>query len=467
MLSWFKRRDDPKPPETASPPPEMPAPDVAPGLPPDLDTGSTLYLSSDIQRDNDRIRAVVDSLREVSSAPDIHALLVRMVDRAVTSVKAERGLLFLSGADEDGKPILRVARSRTGEDLPRQAAWSTKVVEDVLSERQAVCLKLDDNGGKDFDPSQSMLDLSIRAVMCVPLHAADTLLGAIYVDMRATSREFSRADLRFFEAFADMLAIAWHNRNAEQERIFAERARRELELARSIQSDLVPERPLSVSGYSLCGRMRPADEMSGDYFDFFMTKDGKLAMAIGDVTGHGVGSALVMTTARASIRAFSEAESTPSRVLSRANAHLAESINDMLFMSMFLGILDPATGELTYCNAGHPGPMHLRCSSGKIDHFKVTGVALGVDDDSEYEDCGPFTFEPGDALVMFTDGLNEIRKGDEQYGLERIAESVICRKDGTAEDLLEGVFDDAVKWNGEHAAAADDVTIAVLRADGK
>lgn len=466
MLSWFKRSsdaDESKKPAAGGTPPAPPPADT-PDAPMAFDGGSTLYLSADTQHDNDRIRAVVDSLRDVSSATDVHDQLVRMVDRAVRVVKAERGLLFLSGADEDGKPILRVARSRDGQDLPRQAAWSTKVVEDVLANQEAVCLRLDGNGGKDFDPSQSMLDLSIRAVMCVPLHGGDTLLGAIYVDMRATSRDFSRADLRFFEAFADMLAIAWQNRNAEQERIFAARARQELELARSIQSDLVPERPLSLPGHDLCGRMRPADEMSGDYFDFFRTNDGKVAMAIGDVTGHGVGAALVMTTARASLRAFCEDESSPSRVLSRVNRHLAESTSDMLFMSLFLGILDPETGELSYCNAGHPSPVHLCGATGETSDLSVTGVALGVDDESVYDEGTPVTIASGDALVMFTDGLNEIRKGDELYGRARVVESVTSRREGSAGDLLAGVFDDAVAWNGEEAAAADDVTIAVLRA---
>lgn len=463
MLSWFKRRPDPSEATPPVPDPSPPAPETSEvGL--GFDGGSTIYVGADTRHDNDRIRAVVDSLRDVSQAHDVHDLLVRMVDRAVRVVKAERGLLFLSGSDEDGKPILRVARSFSGEDLPRQAAWSTRVVQDVLSTQEAVCLKLDGDGGKGFDPSQSMLDLAIRAVMCVPLRAGDTLLGAIYVDMRATSREFSRADLRFFEAFADMLAIAWQNRNAEQERLFAERARQELELARTIQSDLVPNRPPHVPGYGLAGRMRPADEMSGDYFDFFVTSDGKLAMAIGDVTGHGVGAALVMTTARAALRAFCEDDSSPGRVLARVNRHLVASTNDMLFMSLFLGVVDLASGELRYCNAGHPSPVQLCGATGAVTDLRVTGVALGVDEDSDYDEDS-VVVGSGDSLVMFTDGLNEIRKGDEQYGRPRIVESVTSRAGASADELLAGVFDDAVAWNGADAASADDVTIAVLRAE--
>jgi sigma-B regulation protein RsbU (phosphoserine phosphatase) len=410
-----------------------------------------MYVTGDARRDTDRIRTLVESLREVSSDLDPDALMVTMVDRALKLAGAERGLLFTM--DDENRPVLRVARSAGGRDLPRNAAFSTKVVETALRSGRSVCEKIDEAGA--FDPSRSMIDLNIRAVMCAPLVARDIQLGALCVDTRASQRTFTRSDLRYFEAFADMLAVVWSNRQIQEERLRAARMSQDLQLARRIQTNLLPERPLVREGYAMCG----------DYFDFFVTRDDKLVMAVGDVSGHGVAAALIMSAARAYLRSFSESSSSPGTILRRVNRALGRDTADDMFMSMFVCVLDPHSREFHYANAGHTRPVLLRGGSGETEDYRVTGVALGVEADSDYEERGPFRLDPGDTIVMFSDGLTELRNGDEQYGRARVIETVRKHAHGTAPELLEGIFDDALGWSSGEERHADDVTVAVLRAD--
>jgi sigma-B regulation protein RsbU (phosphoserine phosphatase) len=456
MSALFRRkRSEPEPPP--KPPPELPSLAHLSG-----DGSQTIYVTGDAQRDTDRIRMLVESMREISSTDDPDELLVRMVDRAVKTVGAERGLLFV--ADDEDVPQMRVSRAANQTDLPVDVSYSSQVVTSVFDDRKSICQKTDES--TNFDPSQSMIDLAIRAVMCVPLKSGEDRLGVIYVDQRASTRMFSRADLRFFEAFADMLAVVWTNRRIMEERLAAARLRQDMELARTIQQNLVPERPLRVDGYSLCGRVIPATETGGDYFDFFRTRD-RLVMAVGDVSGHGVGAALVMAAARAYVRSFCQGGSEPAAILSLVNRHLAQDIADDMFMSMFLCLLNPETGEFVYANAGHPAPILLRALDGGTESLKATGMALGVDEDVMVDQEGPLRIGPGDTVVGFSDGLTELRQGDGTlYGTQRVIDSIIAHKDRSAPDLLNFMFSDALAWGEMDPEHADDVTVSVLRADG-
>jgi len=456
MSALFRRRQEPP----AAPPPKLP------NLPAPLaDSTQTILVSGNARLDTDRIRMLVESLREVSSAANPDELLVRMVDRALKLVGAERGLLFT--VEEGGRPVLRVSRGADGRDLPRDGSFSTKVIETVLAGGKSVCEKIDEAG--PFDPSRSMIDLNIRAVMCVPLLSQELRLGVLYVDTRASQRMFSRSDLRYFEAFADMLAMVWTNRRMLEERLASERMRQDLNVARSIQMKILPERPLEREGYSMRGRVVPAEETGGDYFDFFMTRVGgsedKLFMAVGDVSGHGIGAALVMSAARAYLRGYSASSHSPRTILRRLNRALGQDLGADMFMSMFLCVLDPHTRDFTYANAGQTRPVLLRSATLETEEYRLPGTALGVAPGLDYEERGPFRLEPGDSVVMFSDGLTELRRGDELYTRARVIESIRRHGRGSADDLLVGIFADAETWAGEHFAPMDDVTVAVLRAD--
>lgn len=453
MSAFFRRK---KPGKASGASPETPPPPPAPAGMGDM--GQTTYITGDRQRDTDRVRLLIDSLREVTSAAHHEGLLESMVDRAVRTVGAERGMLFAQ--DDAGVPVMRVARSSDETDLPPGVRFSTQVVESVLGGGPSVCRRDDDDA--DFDPSQSMISLDIRGVMCVPLTSRDKRIGVIYVDARASERQFTKSDLRFFEAFADMLGIIWHNRELVEERLRSERMSRDLELVRTIQGNLLPTHPLRETGFAMCGTVIPADEAGGDYFDFFKTTDGRIAMAVGDVSGHGAGPALFMSGARAYMRAYAQNLTSPRDMLNALNDHLVGDMGDDMFMSMFYCVLDPVTREFHYANAGHPPPVLVHQESGQLENYKLTGMALGVADDADWSERGPFELVPGDTVVMFTDGIIEMRRDGEQFSRERLVESITRHRDGTIEELRDGIINDVLVWAGDDASQ-DDVTVAILR----
>jgi sigma-B regulation protein RsbU (phosphoserine phosphatase) len=461
QMSAFFRRKKNKP---AEEPPELEAGSAASTL---FDGSQTTYITGDRARDTDRVRLLIDSLKAVSSQTDSDELLVSMVDRAVRTVSAERGLLFTQG--KQGEPVLRVARAANASDLEADdASWSSREVESVLAGGESICK----SDGGDFDPSQSMINLNIRSVMCVPLTFRDERKGAIYVDARASERPFARSDLRFFEAFADMLSIVWTNRQVTEDRVKSERMQADLELVKEIQGNLVPSGSLVEDRYAMCGQVIPATEAGGDYFDFFKTKNNKLAMAVGDVSGHGAGPALFMSGARAYLRAYSQSDLSPRRILKRLNHHLSGDMGDDMFMSMFLCVLDPVTNEFSYANAGHPNPILVHGATGELEDYKRTGMALGVVAEADWEERGPYSLDPGDTVVMFTDGILEMRQfssegelSDEQYGRKRLGESILRHLSKDSQGLLDGIIEDATTWSRNPGAADDDVTVAILRTE--
>ncbi|RKY22190.1 MAG: hypothetical protein DRQ55_01795 [Planctomycetota bacterium] len=463
MSGWFSKKNDP--------PPEPPAPPPGDDQAHFGETTQTSYITGDRDLDTHRVRLLIDSLATVTSESQLApaALLALMVDRAIESVGAERGLLF--SRSETGRPVLVVARTlqrgagaKEGQDVaPKGLSFSSECVLRVLEGGDGEYRSGNDSA--DFDPSQSMIQLDIRSLICVPLDMQAEGRGVLYVDARASERPFARADLRYFQAFANMLEIVWRQRQAVAERLSAERMKRDLELAREIQAGLLPDESVSTGGYRICGRVVPAEEAGGDYYDYYPTQGGRVAVAVGDVSGHGAGPALIMAGARAYMRSACRNESSPGAVLEQLNGHLVVDTDDDKFMSMFLGVLDLALHGFRWSNAGHPAPIVLR-ADGSHQELKRTGMALGVADEGGFDEGEAVAIQPGDAIVLFSDGIVELRAGgDEQYGTERLIESLRRVAGQPAEDLLEAVFTDAFAWAGSEHPAQDDLTVAVLRRD--
>jgi sigma-B regulation protein RsbU (phosphoserine phosphatase) len=254
-----------------------------------------------------------------------------------------------------------------------------------------------------------------------------------------------------------------------EERLASERMRQDLDVARSIQAKILPERPLEREGYSMRGRVVPAAETGGDYFDFFMTRVGgsedKLFMAVGDVSGHGIGAALVM--------------SGGARLPARLLGQLALAAHDPAPHEPRAGP-GPRRGHVHVDVPVRARPAHARVHL-RERRAHAPGAAARRDArdrglprhghrarrraEMDYEERGPFKLEPGDTVLMFSDGLTELRRGDELYS--RAGSSSRSSRHGRhgADELLRGVFDDAESWAGDAFAPMDDVTVAVLRAD--
>jgi serine phosphatase RsbU (regulator of sigma subunit) len=243
--------------------------------------------------------------------------------------------------------------------------------------------------------------------------------------------------------------------------------KRDLEIARDIQRWLVPTKPPEVPGFDIAFATRPANTVSGDYYDAFLREvageaSKRLHVVVADVAGKSVPAALLMATFHASLRTLAEALPGLTGLVAGLNHYAcAHSLDGRRFTTAFLADIDPSTGALTYINAGHDVPI-LRRASGAIERLEAGGLPLGIRAQAGY-DCGAVTLEPGDLLVVYTDGVVEAENTQgEEYEESRLLALCQSSATGSAADILAGLMSSVGAFVGG-APQRDDLTCLVLR----
>jgi serine phosphatase RsbU (regulator of sigma subunit)/predicted ester cyclase len=262
------------------------------------------------------------------------------------------------------------------------------------------------------------------------------------------------------EAFDDALVrnLTWRFRAAEaRER---ERIEQELQVARRIQQELLPETIPELEGWRIAAYYGPAREVGGDFYDFLELEDGRLGLVLGDATGHGMPAALVMATTRGMLRAVVQSLESPGEVLARVNEALVADIPPSTFVTCFYGILDPESGRLRYANAGHNLPC--RRHDGQADELRARGMPLGLMTGMTYEEKES-VLEVGDSTLFYSDGLVEAHDPQrEMFGFPRLRKLVAehAAEEGSLVDLL---MDELRSFTGEGWEQEDDITLMTLR----
>jgi phosphoserine phosphatase RsbU/P len=237
---------------------------------------------------------------------------------------------------------------------------------------------------------------------------------------------------------------------------------RELQEAQIIQRALLPARLPRLDGWQLAGRWQPADGVAGDGFDARLLGDSTLALSIADVVGKGVPAALLMSNLQATVRAFADERLTPEALCTRINRVFAGNIPEHKFITFFFGLVEATTGRLTYCNAGHNPPVIVH-ADGTIERLITGGMVLGVDRAAVYTG-GTTQLDPGDRLILFTDGLTEVWNGDdEEFGDERLMELLVQHRGAGAADVEARIFEAVGLFSADRWT--DDRTLVVLTRD--
>ncbi|QDU40783.1 Phosphoserine phosphatase RsbU [Maioricimonas rarisocia] len=244
-------------------------------------------------------------------------------------------------------------------------------------------------------------------------------------------------------------------------------AHEQLRMARVIQQSLLPKSPPVVEGVDVAGTSQFAETVGGDYYDHLLLADGTLWLVVADVSGHDVGSSLLMANTRAYLRSMTQTGSDLESIIRRLNQFLCDDADGRRFVTFWCGRLDPEQRELTYIGAGHPG--HVLRSDGRLEELSLTGAALGIDSDGEFRPrLGPVvSLEAGDTLLLLTDGLLEASGPDgEQFGIERAAAIVARCSDRTAAESIAELLDEVEKFCAPEPFT-DDVTAVIARMTGR
>jgi serine phosphatase RsbU (regulator of sigma subunit) len=252
---------------------------------------------------------------------------------------------------------------------------------------------------------------------------------------------------------------------AQEELLEKQRMQRELALAQEIQAALLPRKVPEIPGYRLQAYYHPAKELGGDYYDFIPLHSGLLGLTVADVSGKGVPGSLGMTMARSALRSQALSGASPAWTLRQANALLLPDLRSGMFVTLFYGVLDPATHRLSCASAGHL-PALRTVAGGRPQQLAPRGMALGLGPQEYYkaEDAEIF-MAPGEILLLYTDGVTEAMDASgEEYGEERLAESLDRHSATPFGRLLEGLLRDLSAFCGSQPQA-DDITMLALRRD--
>lgn len=397
------------------------------------------------------VRALIRAGQELASHRPLEEVFRVILDLSLGAVEAMRGVILTL---EDGELVLRASK---GEGF----TISTSVRDRVLSEKCSLMIS-DAQLDAAFREQRSIVTQRVRSIMAVPLQTGDRVIGLIYVDTGALIRPFTQEDLDLLTVMANVAAIRIeHARLAlvEQSEKLMES---EFNQASDIQRSLLPAEIPTCSGYELAGSNLPCRTVGGDYYDFLPYGDGRLGLVVGDVSGKGLPAALMMSSLQARVHMMIETSPEPAAAVEALNRNIAPRCPMGKFITLFYGLLDPDTGQMLYANAGHNYPLLIR-ADGAVEQLRGNGMVLGILPNSQYQ-AYQVDLEPGDVLVLFSDGVTEARdpSGVEEFGDERLAHFLLSHKDRPAAEMIDSLVSKVRDWSGQ-SGFADDFTILLVK----
>lgn len=336
-------------------------------------------------------------------------------------------LLLREGEGRELTPI--AARYARGASSSQAVTLSQTIVNLVLDENTAV-LTGDAMNDPRFAEAQSIVAQFIHSALAVPLFDDHKVLGLLYVDSASPSVIYGEEELELATLLGNMAAAKISNSRLLEAEQARQRLAAEAASARQLQRTLLPEAPRDVPGWSFSARLDTCFEVGGDLYDFHRLPDGTLVFLVGDVSGKGMGAALLMSSAMSSARVLYELCDGPLALVERLNAVLHRSSDSRSFLTLFVGWLDPASGRLRYVNAGHPDPHLAR--GDRVRSLEATGIPVAMLPSFPWTE-GEVVLDPGETIAVFSDGVIEARRGDQFFELEGVANAM--RELGGAADL--------------------------------
>ena len=392
------------------------------------------------------------------SSSTLEQTLEQIVSLVFEAVPADRCLLMMRDEhNEEMRVAVARLRDRVGE--VGEIRVSRNVMDEVVIRGRSV-LTSDAQHDPRFASGTVVLQ-GVRSVLAVPLGVSEKVFGIIYADSPIAEGRFTEDHLKVLTTLASVAAIRVENARLVEARFQQERLERELQLAMEIQQRFQPTAPPVVMGYEFQGISFPCYEIGGDYYDFIKRDDGRLVIALGDVSGKGTAAALLMSSLHASIHAQTGSHDTLVETISAVNRYLAENIPSNRFVTLFYAELDPDSGAVSFLNAGHNPPLIVH-AAGTVEQLASGGLPLGIKADAEYRE-GRTHLQPGDVLVIYSDGVTEAASPNgEEFGPTRLYEVVSRNVDASAAGIRDRIESALTKFS-QGTQAADDITLVIVK----
>ncbi len=405
----------------------------------------------------------INRIGETIGSLDVDVLLARLMEISLFICSSQVGLIAMV---EEGN-----LESKVEWGVSLQMVQSLKyangnsILSEVINAQEAVHIQ-------DFDADERyMRDETglVKSFMCVPLIAKGRAIGAInLIAAEGMGDPFTEAEMETLRTVASLAATAIENARLHHAALEKERMTAQLKVAQTIQEGLYPTEAPTVPGFEVAWAHCSCDETGGDYFDFIYREEQEFDLVIGDVSGHGIGSALLMATGRASLRSIMESSSRSdlSVVIGILNDLLENDMDESHFMTFFLSRMDLKARTLEFVNAGHDQPLIYRKATGEVEELDSTGMPLGLFPDQEYDVQTVDGLHPGDIIMLTTDGVWEAPNDKkERFGKERLIEALKETAESTPEEIAKEIKNRVVQFVGNDSFD-DDFTMVVVKKVG-
>lgn len=388
-------------------------------------------------------------------------LLELILNKLVTTIGAERGTIFL--VDEATNELwsrvlldpvgpLSEIRVKMGQGIAGHVAQTGETLN--IADAYA-----DPRFNREFD---RITGFRTRSILTAPmLNPQQKIIGVVQL-LNKYGGAFTPRDERLLAAMTSQAAISIENARLYQQELAQRILQRELDTAHAIQASFLPEKLPQHPGWNIAAVWQPVRSVAGDFYDFYPLRDGRLGVTIADVSGKGIPAALFMGLCVTMLRFGMNLGLAPGEVMLHANERLIADQRSRMFATAFVCYLDLDSGAVEFASAGHNPALVYRVASRRVEALNASGVALGVFEAAPYQPKSA-SLNPGDVLVLYTDGITEAINGDEEeFGDARLRALIAEHADLPAAALADRVIEAVTRFAGD-AAAFDDATLAVIK----
>jgi sigma-B regulation protein RsbU (phosphoserine phosphatase) len=426
-----------------------------------LDIATKVYT---LEEENKQLKRAVEELsilndlsRAIGASVDSQEIIRKIVDRSMRAVQAEQTVVTLVDRDSS-EPMKTLVRAMTSSSEHPQYHLNENLLGWMHLYKKPL-LTNDPAGDERFKGLK--WDQTIKSILCVPLMVKSELRGVITSYNKKGNVEFTQEDQRLLAIIAGQSAQIIENaRLYEEEKAFLS-MKEQVKLAYQIQKDLLPKSPPDVKGYDISARSIPAQMVGGDYYDFIAVENGSMAICLGDVSGKGLPASLLMANLQATLRGQTLLNAPVNESVQRSNKLMFQSTDPEKFATLFYGVLNTKTHELSYCNAGHEIPF-VFSGAGDPARLETGGMALGVMDEFPYQ-YDSVSLGPGDLLVVYSDGIPDAaNEFDHPFGEDRLISLIHQFRDRPVAAIIDGIVD-AVKEHECGMEQLDDLTLLIVK----
>ncbi|MCG8608466.1 SpoIIE family protein phosphatase [bacterium] len=421
---------------------------------------------SRLEREVERLKSAVEELTVLndlaiaaSLSLEVDNMLDIIVEKSIKAVKAEQGSILLVTEQADA-PLKTLIRQQDQRSRLLTYRVGTHITGWVLKHQQP--LQIDDlSTDERFNPTEQERN-EIRSVLCVPIRYKARIIGILMVTNKKTFDPFNENDLRLLSIIAAQSGQLIRNSQLQQEALEKKRMEHELSMARKIQLNLLPKTTPESEALEIASYFNPADEVGGDYYDYFQMADNKIGIVLADVSGHGASSALIMTMAKGVLHSIAHQFKRPCEILTEMNKILDPIIPREMFVTIIFLCFDLANKVLTYSNGGHNPLLLYESETKNCELLELPGPALGLTNLSVYQEK-ELKLNAGNLVLIYTDGVTEaFNTQGEMFQESRLLESIKNVAEESTDSIVEHVRKDLDAFTGQ-AAQSDDVAMIAVK----